>query len=117
MISIPKIEKPSDKLTKLTRVEIICSVWHIVFSYQFKAEPRFSGYIRRARVDDRKWNKRPSGCPRDIFLVGNHASDGRSTMSRAEWMNPPMAVGTSIRELLAKLGRAVRFEVRHGPLG
>jgi hypothetical protein len=31
MISIPKIEKPSDKLIKLTRVEIICSVRLIVF--------------------------------------------------------------------------------------
>ena len=74
MISIPKIEKPSDKLTKLTRVEIICSVWLMVFSYQSKAELRFSGFIRRACVDDRKWNKRPGACPRDIFLVGDHAS-------------------------------------------
>jgi hypothetical protein len=63
MISIPTIEKPSDKLTKLIRVEIFCSVWLMVFSYQSKA--RSSGYIRRACVDDRKWNKRPSACPRD----------------------------------------------------
>ena len=42
MIRIPKIEKPSDMLIKLTRVEIICSVWLMVFSYQSKAEPRFS---------------------------------------------------------------------------
>ena len=41
MISMPKIEKPSAKLTKLTRVEIICSVWLMVFSYQSKAESRF----------------------------------------------------------------------------
>ena len=41
MIRIPKIEKPSDMLIKLTRVEIICSVWLMAFSYQSKAEPRF----------------------------------------------------------------------------
>jgi hypothetical protein len=74
MISIPKIEKPSDKQSRLTRVEIICSVGLIVFSYQSKAEPPLSCYIRRACVDDRKWNKRPSACPRDPFLVGDHAS-------------------------------------------
>jgi hypothetical protein len=74
MISIPKIEKPSDKQSRLTRVEITCSVGLIVFSYQSKAEPPLSGYIRRACVDHRKWNKRPSACPRDPFLVGDHAS-------------------------------------------
>jgi hypothetical protein len=40
MISIPKIEKPSDKQRRLTRVEIICSAGLIVFSYQSKLNLR-----------------------------------------------------------------------------
>jgi hypothetical protein len=74
MIRTPKIEKPSDMLIKLTRVEIICSVAHGFFLLRERLNLGSPVKFLRACVDNRKWNERPIAYP----LAITHRSFGFS---------------------------------------
>ena len=89
MSRIPKIEKPSDMLSRLPRVEINCRVWLVVFLIRGTLNLGSPVKLLRPCVDNRKWNERPIAYPLAIthrsfgFIVLNDPSDCTS-LSKAD---------------------------------